>query len=223
MGGWKKVYVYYGIIFFGLGLIGFLFNSRLRFPELAQLTFDNFSSELADIGLIRSRESREVTISNPRLPIVFVSFINNGNGKYEALDEQMKLRIEERVPVIRYLVSEKEWARSNQTITLLRKYRFLMGLDHNESHENSDRVSIVFTVPKLIAAEFFNRLINQRPELPLFKLELISRQQSFLYRLSFGEATFSSGHLMKVIDILLDLWETSEHSLQRGNFGETFW
>lgn len=224
MGGWKKVYFYYGVIFFGLGLLGFLFNSRLSLPELAQYLLDDFSRELAEVGLIRSRESREVTVTSPRLSVVaLVCLDNNGNSKDEAINDQIQFRLEERVRVIRYVVSEKEWLESPQTRSLLRKYRFLIGLDLSENRKDSERLSIVFTIPKSMVTEFFDRLINQRPELALFKLELISGQQNSLYRLSFMESAFSSRQLLKVIDDLLDIWETAEHNLQRGNFGETLW
>lgn len=224
MGGWKKVYFYYGVIFFGLGLLGLLFNSRFSLPELAQYLFDDFSKELAEVGLIRSRESREVTVASPRsLVVALVCLDNNGNSKNEAINEQIKFRLEERVRVIRYVVSEKEWLESLQTRSLLRQYRFLIGLDLSENRKNADRLSVVFTIPKSMAVEFFDRLINQRPELDSFKLELISGQQNALYRLSFIDSAFSFRQLLKVIDILLDIWETAEDNLQRGNFGETLW
>ncbi len=219
--GWKKVYFYYGAIFFGLGLLGSLLNSRLSLPELAGEAFERFSVELAEAGLIRPREVREVTVSSPRLAsVVLVSEVNERNDKYEALNKQVQLRIEERARVIRYVASEKEWFNSPQMKPLLNNQQFLIGWDRGGKQEGLDGSSMVFSIPKMMAAEFFSRLTNQRPEAPLFNLELISGSQNALYRISFEESSCSFNHWIRVIDILLDIWETS---LRRGNFGETLW
>lgn len=221
MGGWKKVYFYYGIVFFGLGLFGFLINNRLEFTKITRVTFDDFFTELADIGLTGNRESREVTALNPgTAPIGFVCLDNDGKSRYGIINEQLQRRMEGRIRFRRIEVSDKEWFNTGQVDWSLNNHRFLIGLDLSENREDLERTGIVFTVPKAMAAEFVNRVLNRLSEIPSFKLELISREPFFLYRFNIGESILSSGHLMKVIDILLDLWESS---LRRGNFGETLW
>lgn len=224
MSGWKKIYFFYGIIFFAIGLLSLLFNSQFSLPKLAQLTLDNFSRELADLGLMNSGESREVIALNPvSRPMVLMCFDRSGDPNYQALNEQIQFRIEERFQIIPFPVSQGEWFKSPQTRMLLNDGRFLIGLELGANREGPEGPGVIFSLSKTMAAELFNRLVNQQPELPLFGLELIFREQNSLYRLRLREAPFSSEHLLKVTDLLLDLWETADRNLQRGNFRDKFW
>ncbi len=222
--GWKKVYFFYGIVFFGLGVLGFFFNNRLSLSRLAQLAFANVSQELSDLGLIPFGESRAVTVFNPRLrSIVLVYPENTGGSLYDGLKERILYREGARTEVISYPVSEREWFKSPQSRWLLNNDRFVIGVNPDSDWNSLKEASILFSLSKPMTAEFVNRLINYQPEIPLFKLELISRGQTFLYSFSLEESQSTSVHLMKVMDILLDLWETGGHSLQRGNYRETLW
>ena len=220
--GWKKVYLIYGSIFFGLGLLGFFFNNGLGLPRLARLALVNVSRELADLGLIPSEASREVTVSNPGFRgVVFID--TTGKGRYVGLKEQILNRIKARTDVISYPVAEREWYKAPQSEGLLTNGRLLVGLDLEADREGLERPSIVFSLSKEMTAEFLNRIISHQPELPLFKLELIWRGQTCVYRFSFKGSENDPGHLMKGLEILLDLWETGGRNLQRGNYRETFW
>lgn len=219
--GWKKVYLFYGVLCFSLGLLGFFFNNGLRLPRLARLALMNVSRELSALGLVPSETSREVTVSNPRFhSIIYVDGI--GNSRYAGLKEGIRYRLQARSYVISYPVSEREWYKTPRFEGLLSNGRFLVGLDLETGGEGMEGPSILFSLERLMTVEFINRLINCQPEIPLFKLELISRGQTYLYRFGFEDPHSSSGHLMKVIDILLDLWETGGPNLQRGNYRETF-
>ncbi len=223
MSGWKKIYFFYGIIFFVIGLLGFLFNSQFSVTKLTQLPLDYFSRELADLGLMPSGESREVTISNHvSTPIVLLCLNSNVDHKYQVLNEQIQFKIEERFQMVRYPVSGGEWFQSPQTRMLLNDDRFLIGLDLSASRDGLEGPSVIFSLSQGMAVKFFHRLVNQKPEFPLFGLELLSREQNLLYRLSFREA-LTPDHLLKVTDILLDLWQTADRNLQRGNYRDTFW
>ncbi|MGE5606768.1 MAG: hypothetical protein ACM3YE_13895 [Bacteroidota bacterium] len=224
IGDWKKVYLFFGIICFSLGLLGFFLDNRLSLTRIAQLALTNVSRELADLGLIPSGESREVMVFNPRLrSIVLVCPESSGKSLYVAIKERIINRMGAQTQIISYPDSEREWFKSPQSGWLLNNERLLIGLDLGAGREGLTGPSILFSLSKSMTAEFINRLLNHRPELPLFKLELIAKGQTFLYKFSFGESDSSSGNLLKVIDILLDLWETGGRNLRRGNYRETFW
>lgn len=224
MDGWKKVYWYYGIIFFGLGLLGFLFNNRVSLPQLAQLTLTHVSRELTDLGLIPPGVSREATVSHPgATQILFVTPYHSMDSQSEGLKEQIYNWLAEKTHLVRYPVAGPEWYKSPQTEELLIEGRFLIGMEPIVNGKGFVVPGILFSVSDFMAAEFFKGLINQRPDFPLFKLELIAKGENHLYRLSFGEPGFSSGHLITVLDSLLKLWKTAGSNQQRRNYRETIW
>ena len=220
--GWKKVYFFYGLIFFGLGLIGFFFNNRLSLSRVAQLALVNLSKELSDLGLLASGESREVTVFNLRSRSIVIIYPDSiGDSQSNGLKERILYRMGAGTQVVSYRVSERDWFKSPQSEWLLSDDRFVIGLDPNAVLEGLEGPSILFSLSKPMAVEFVNRLLNHQPEFPLFKLELIWRGQTFLYGLSFGKSGgFSS--CLKATDILLDLWETGGRNLLWGNYRETF-
>lgn len=223
IGEWKKVYLFFGIICFSMGLLGFCFNNRLSLASIAQLALVNVSRELAGLGLIPS-EAREVMVFKPSLrSIVFVCPESTGEGRYDAIKERIINRTGAQTQIVGYPDAEREWFKSPQSGRLLSNERFLIGLDPKAEQEGFKGPSILFSLSKPMTAEFINRLLNHRPELPLFQLELVAKGQTFLYRFSFGEPGNSSGDLLQVIDILLDLWGIGDSNLRRGNYRETFW
>lgn len=208
--GWKKIYLFYGVIFFSMGLLGFIFNSRVALPQLARFILDDFSGELAEVGLIRSRESRSVIVINPRLsPVVLISLIDNGEPGYRATVDRIHKRMARKSRVIHYPVSGKDWLKSPPIRSLINKNRFLVGVE-SAGAMDSDRISIVFTIPKPMIVKFFNELLTKNPELPLFQLVQIYSQPNSLYRFSFTKPSVSYAHWTKVIDTLLETWKTEE-------------
>lgn len=213
--GWKKIYLFYGVIFFGMGLFGFVFNSRLTVSELARFFLDDLSEELAEVGLIHSRESREVPVINPRVsPVVLFSRVDNGEPGYRALVNQIYNRMAKKARVAHYQVSGEEWLRSPHISSLINKNRLLIGVE-NAGALSPDQLNIVFTVPKKTAVDFFERLVNQKPELPLFQLRQIDSRLKSLYGLSFVNPSVSLTHWMRVIDALLETWKSTNN--QGGN------
>ena len=224
IGEWKKVYLFFGIICFSLGLLGFFSNNRFSLAGIAQLALVNFSRELADLGLIPAEASREVMVFKPNWrSVVLVCPESTGEVRYDAIKERIISRTGAQTQIIGYPDAEREWFKSPQSGWLLSNERFLIGLDPDAGQEGVKGPSILFSLAKPMAAEFINRLLNHRPELPLFQLELVAKGQTFLYRFSFGESGNTIGDLLPVIDILLDLWEIGGRNLRRGNYRETFW
>lgn len=224
IGEWKKVYLFFGIICFSLGLLGFCFNNRLSLASIAQLVMGNVSRELADLGLIPDEASREAMVFKPNWrSVVLVCPESTREVRYDAIKERIINRTGAQTQIISYPDAEREWFKSPQFERLLSNERFLIGLAPDAGQESLEGPSILFSLAKPMAAEFINRLLNHRPELPLFRLELVAKGQTFLYRFSFGEPGDSSGDLLQVIDILLELWELGGSNLQRGNYRETFW
>lgn len=221
IGDWKKVYLFFGIICFSLGLLGFVFNNRSSLVSLARLALVNVSRELSDLRLIPF-EAWEVMVFKPSgRSLVLVWPESTGEGRYDAIKKRIINRTGTQTQVIDYPDGDREWFKSPQSGWLLSNERFLIGLDPGQ--EGLEGPSILFSLAKPMAAEFINRLLNQRSELPLFQLELVAKGQTFLYRFSFGESDDSSFDLLQVIDILLDLWEIGGRNLRRGNYRETFW
>ena len=224
IGGWKKIYLYYGLIFFGLGLLGFSLNNRVNLSQLVKGALFCVSQELSGLGLIPSGAIQEVSVSHSGLlPVVFIYPNRTGDPQYETLRGQILAKLEERNSVIGYSVPMPEWYRSPQVKPLLSNGRFLVGLTFSANEASFEVPSIIFSIPKPMTAEFLNCIINQETDFPLFKLELLTRGQNCLYRLSFGKSRLSSEHFLKVLDILLDLWERAGLSGRRGNYLETFW
>lgn len=205
-GAWKKVYFFYGIIFFGIGLFGILLTDRFDYSRLLRLTFDRFTEELADTGLIIPRGSREVAVSNSGLsPIIFLCPEMIGNENLRDLEQQIRFRLEKKAPLIRYRVAVQEWLKAPQLQTLLKGDSFLIGLVINPDRELPERMSLIFSLPKMAAPHFWTQITKQRPELPLFKLELLADQPDGLYRFEFMEP-HSAADLLRVVDILLNFW-----------------
>ncbi len=207
LNGWNKVYIFYGAIFFGLGLFGFL-GSRFDLSKLTRFIVNDFSSGLAEVGLIKSQESREVIVKPSRLPVVLTSFVADREIHYLNLVEQIKGRIQGKAWVVHYSVPSQDWLKSNQIISLINEQQFLIGLDKETGLEDSVGFSIVFTIPKTSAAILFKNLVNYRPELPLFQLVQISSRDNSLYRLNFIKPPVSSAHWMAVVDVILETWKT---------------
>lgn len=206
--GWKKIYLFYGVIFFAMGLFGFVFNSRLIISELARFIFNDLSGELAEVGLIHSHDSREVAVINPRMsPVVLFSRIDNGDPEYRTLVNQIYNRTAKKTKVVHYQVSGEEWLKSPHIISLINENRLLIGVEYSGAL-STDQLNIVFTVPKKTAVEFFERLVNQKPELPLFQLRQIDSRLNSLYGLNFADPSVSLIHWMRVIDALLENWKT---------------
>lgn len=215
MSGWKKLYLFYGIVFFGLGLLGFLLTNRIKLREIGGGAFADFFQELAEVGLAPRRASREVTVSNlGTMPIYVVCQDSNEARIFEGIAEQIQRRPEERVQVHRVQAAGKEWFKTKQINRLLSEYRFIIGLDEGEKEGDLKKSGIVFSIPETMTAEFLDRLLNRRPEIASFKLDLISREPTPLYRLDLGKSMISSGLLMEVIDMLLDLWVSSASGLK---------
>lgn len=209
IGVWKKVYLFYGVVFFGIGLFGFLFNSRSDLSGLTRNFLDGFSEELAEVGLVRTSESRVVNGINRKTPtVVLNSWTANGGSQYESMVEEIKARMGERARVIHYSAPGRDWLKSFQVRSLISKEQPFIGLERIESPETADRLGMVFTATKWSASRIFNQLISQNPELPLFKLEQIFSQDISLYRLSFTESTVFTEHWIKVAAIILDELES---------------
>lgn len=213
--GWQKIYLFYGVIFFGMGLFGFVCNSRLTFFQLAQFLLDDLSEELAEVGLLHSPESREVTIINPQMsPVVLFSRVDIGEPGYRAMVNLIYNKMAKKAKIVHYQVSGAEWPRSPYVRSLINENRLLIGVE-NFGALSPDQLNIVFTVPKMKAVEFFERLENQKPELPLFQLRQIDSQLKSLYGLSFVNSSVSLTHWMRVIDALLETWKPMND--QEGN------
>ncbi|NLY74877.1 MAG: hypothetical protein GX075_06200 [Firmicutes bacterium] len=205
-GAWKKAYFFYGIVFFGIGLFGILSTDRFDYSGLIQLTFDRFTEELADAGLIIPRGSREVAVSNSGLAsIVFLCPEMIGNENLRDLEQQIRFRLEKKAPLIRYRVAVQERLKAPQLLTLLKRDSFLIGLVINSDRELPERMGLIFSLPKTAAPHFWTQITKQPPELPLFKLELLADQPDGLYRFEFTEP-HSAADLLRVVDILLNLW-----------------
>lgn len=205
--GWKKIYLFYGVIFFGMGLFGFVSNSRLTFFQLARFFLDDLSEELAEVGLLHSRESREVAVINPQMsPVVLFSRIDNGEPGYRAMVNQIYNRMAKKAKIVHYQVSGEEWLKSPYIKSLINENRLFIGVE-NFSALSPDQLNIVFTVPKMTAVKFFERLENQKPELPLFQLRQIDSQHKSFYGLNFVNPPVSLTHWMRVIDALLETWK----------------
>lgn len=223
-GGWKKLYLFYGIIFFSLGLLGFLFNSRVSLSQLAQGALVGVARELAGLGLIPSGTTQEVSVSHSGLvPVVFICPTGTGDPRYEILREQILAKIEEKNPVIEYSASMPQWYRLPQIRSFLSKGQFLVGLTLDTNQSSYKAPAIIFSISKPMTIQFLNQITNLQTDFPLFKLELIARGQNYLYGFSFDEPSLSARHLLKVIDILLDLWKTEGPNGRWGNYLETFW
>lgn len=203
-GVWKKVYLFYGVLFLGMGLFGFLFNSRLDLSGLARKFFDGFAEELAEVGLASTPESRVVNGINRKTPtIVLISRIDKEAAQYDTMVAKIEAGMGERVRVIRYSISGQDWLRSFQVKSLISKGQPFLGLEAIGSGAGAERFGMVFAATKQASAQIFDQLINQSPELPLFKLEQVSSQDISLYRFSFTEAEVATDHWLKVAVIII--------------------
>jgi hypothetical protein len=218
IGGWKKIYLFYGVVFFSLGLFGFLFNSRLALSEIAEFIMDDFPEELVEVGIVRSRKIPVVTVSNDRLsPTFLISRNDNSSSEYRVMVERIYRRMAQKVQVVHYSASGADWLNTPEIVSLMNENRFIIGV------ENSDRMaahgfSIIFSVSKPMIVNFFERLVNQNPGLPLFELGQINSPSNSIYRFRYLKPSVSDTHLMKVIDTLLETWETMEHQKVDGAF-----
>ncbi|NLW49149.1 MAG: hypothetical protein GXY86_17675 [Firmicutes bacterium] len=208
-GGWKKVYLFYGVIFFSLGFLGFLFNSRLALSELARFILDDFAEELAEVGVVRSRKSRVVTVDNYRLSTaVLISRADNGGPQYKATVERIYETMAQKIQVVHYPASDAEWLTSPEIRSLIAENRFLIGVESSSAIAAADGLSIIFTLPRSMVLNLLEKLATQNPELPLFELGQINSPSSSLYRFSYLKPSVSNIHWMKVIDALVETWET---------------
>jgi hypothetical protein len=115
-----------------------------------------------------------------------------------------------RVQVVHYPASGGEWLASPEIRSLIIEDRFLIGVE-NPLAIAADGLSITFTIPQSMDADFFERLVNQNPKLPLFELRQINSPSNSLYRFSYLKPPVSNIHWMKVIDALVETWKTMEH------------